>query len=146
MNIIGPPFIPRLGGSVSSVPRAEALGTLIITAVVGTDAAVEAQPRVGAPYRRLRSAQHSQARRYADSNTLSRGVREIAMQFIGSTKLEDFLTPKRAGEPVNAHVVTPPREPAPDFDAMQKVIQGGGEESKAGSESRVQNREISQDK
>jgi hypothetical protein len=46
------------------------------------------------------------------------------MDFIASTKLADFLAPKRSGEPVNVHVVAPVREPAPDFDAMQKVIQG----------------------
>jgi hypothetical protein len=38
--------------------------------------------------------------------------------------LADLLSPKSKGEPVNVHVVQPAKEPGPDFDAMQKVIEG----------------------
>jgi hypothetical protein len=48
----------------------------------------------------------------------------MVMDVIAATKLEDLLTPKGRGERVNAHVVSVPREPKPDFDAMKKVIQG----------------------
>jgi hypothetical protein len=58
------------------------------------------------------------------------------MEFIASTKLADFLTPKRSGEPVNAHVVAPAREPAPDFDAMQRVIKGHPDQARKGVEDR----------
>jgi hypothetical protein len=58
------------------------------------------------------------------------------MEFIASTKLADFLTPKRSGEPVNAHVVAPAKEPAPDFDAMQRVIKGPPDPAREGVEDR----------
>jgi hypothetical protein len=48
----------------------------------------------------------------------------MKMDFIASTKLSEFLTPRREGEPVNVHVVPTVREPQPDFDAMQRVIKG----------------------
>jgi hypothetical protein len=66
------------------------------------------------------------------------------MDFIASTKLADFLSPKREGEPVNVHVVAPASEPCPDFDAMQKVIQGPGPNPKGAENRDHAHREVPQ--
>ena len=39
------------------------------------------------------------------------------------TRFEDLVTPKPIGEPINAHVVENVKEPTPDFDKMQRIIQ-----------------------
>ncbi len=53
------------------------------------------------------------------------------MDPVGSTKLADLLNVKSVGEPVNVHVVESVEEPQPDFDAMQRMIEGT-ERSKTG--------------
>jgi hypothetical protein len=45
------------------------------------------------------------------------------MDFAAAKRLADLLSPKSTGEPVNVHVVQPAKEPGPDFDAMQKLIE-----------------------
>lgn len=52
------------------------------------------------------------------------GGRIMMMAVIAATRLQDVLAPKERGQRVNAHVVSVPREPKPDFDAMKRVIQG----------------------
>jgi hypothetical protein len=48
------------------------------------------------------------------------------MDFVAATKtpLSDILSPRAEGEPVNTHVVERAAEPKPDFEKMQRVIQG----------------------
>ena len=46
------------------------------------------------------------------------------MDFIASVKISDVLRAKNIGEPVNAHIVELPREPLPDYDAMEAMIRG----------------------
>ena len=46
------------------------------------------------------------------------------MNFIAATKLGEALQPKSVGQPVNIHVVPARKEPQPDFDAMQRLIEG----------------------
>jgi hypothetical protein len=46
------------------------------------------------------------------------------MDFVASTKLADILTPRAEGDRVNVHVVVRAAEPKPDFDEMQRVIEG----------------------
>lgn len=67
----------------------------------------------------------------------------MVMDVIAATKLEDLLTPKGRGARVNAHVVSVPREPKPDFDAMKKVIQG--REPEPGAHLEPTKRQIPQD-
>ena len=42
---------------------------------------------------------------------------------LATGSVRDLLRPRRSGEPVNVHVVESVREPAPDFDAMQRTIE-----------------------
>jgi hypothetical protein len=53
----------------------------------------------------------------------------MAWDSVASTKLADVLRPKSTGEPVNAHVVKSVREPQPDFAAMKRIIEGGGQKA-----------------
>jgi hypothetical protein len=48
---------------------------------------------------------------------------------VASTKLADLLKPKSPGEQVNVHVVQSVREPQPDFAAMQRLIESGGQKA-----------------
>ncbi len=48
---------------------------------------------------------------------------------IASTDLLKALRPQTRGEPVNVHVVPAVKEPEPDFDKMQRIIQGPQEVS-----------------
>ncbi len=48
---------------------------------------------------------------------------------IASTDLLEALRPQTRGEPVNVHVVPAVKEPEPDFDEMQRIIQGPQEVS-----------------
>ena len=41
-----------------------------------------------------------------------------------SLSLEDALRPRRAGEPVRMHVVAAVSEPAPDYEAMRRLVSG----------------------
>jgi hypothetical protein len=51
---------------------------------------------------------------------------------LAALKVSDLTRPTSAGETVNAHVVPAVREPAPDFDAMRRVIEGQGAQSQDG--------------
>jgi hypothetical protein len=58
------------------------------------------------------------------------------MNFIAVTKLGEALQAKCVGQPVNVHVVPAREEPQPDFDAMQRLIEGSDKpttESKSGT-------------
>ena len=48
---------------------------------------------------------------------------------VASTDLREALRPQPRGEPVNMHVVPAVKEPEPDFDEMQRIIQGPQEVS-----------------
>ena len=41
---------------------------------------------------------------------------------IASLKLIELLTPKPRGEYVNGHVIQSVREPAPDYEAMRRLV------------------------
>ena len=46
------------------------------------------------------------------------------MHSIAAIDVADVLRPKNLGQPVNVHVVQLPREPIPDYAAMQETIKG----------------------
>jgi hypothetical protein len=46
------------------------------------------------------------------------------MDSIASIRVSDVLRERNVGEPVNVHVVQLPREPTPDYQAMQELITG----------------------
>ena len=62
------------------------------------------------------------------------------MDFAAATKLADILAPKPEGERVNSHVVERAPEPTPDFEKMQRVIQG--QEGPAVADSEPRDRKI----
>ncbi len=47
------------------------------------------------------------------------------MQAFGSTDFTEVFRPKPVGDTVNVHVVPAVLEPKPDYDAMQRLIEGG---------------------
>ena len=47
------------------------------------------------------------------------------MDYLGSTDFTEIFKPKPVGEKVNSHVVPAVAEPKPDYDAMQRLIDGG---------------------
>ncbi len=51
------------------------------------------------------------------------------MDISALSALSDFLKPTSHGEPVNVHVVPAMAEPRPDFDAMQRIIEGKPEQT-----------------
>jgi hypothetical protein len=52
------------------------------------------------------------------------------MHSIASIRVSDVLRAKNIGEPVNVHVVQMPREPIPDYDAMQELIKSNSDENR----------------
>lgn len=46
------------------------------------------------------------------------------MKSFGSTDFSEVFKPKPIGEPVNSHVVPAVPEPQPDYEAMQRLING----------------------
>lgn len=46
------------------------------------------------------------------------------MDIVGYADFTELFQPKPVGQPVNAHVVPAVREPAPDYAAMQRIIEG----------------------
>jgi hypothetical protein len=63
---------------------------------------------------------------------------------IGSIDLEQLFRPKPVGEPVNMHVVERVKEPEPDFEAMQRIIESGVEREKVPPRDESERREISE--
>jgi hypothetical protein len=61
---------------------------------------------------------------------------------LGSSDLEQLFRPKSVGEPVNTHVVERVKEPAPDFEAMRRVIETGVEREKVPARDEPERREI----
>jgi hypothetical protein len=47
------------------------------------------------------------------------------MNGLGSTDFSEVFKPKSVGEPINVHVVPAVAEPAPDYAAMQRLIESG---------------------
>lgn len=47
------------------------------------------------------------------------------MEVFGNIDFTEMFTPKPIGETVNSHVVPAVPEPRPDYDAMQRLIEGG---------------------
>lgn len=43
-------------------------------------------------------------------------------QSVATLDLSEILKPKSVGEPVNNHVVLAVREPAPDYEAMRRLV------------------------
>lgn len=44
---------------------------------------------------------------------------------LGNTDFSEVFRPRPVGEPINVHVVPAIPEPAPDYAAMQRLIEGG---------------------
>jgi hypothetical protein len=61
---------------------------------------------------------------------------------LGSTDLEQLFRPKPVGEPVNTHVVERVKEPAPDFDAMRRIVETGVEREKAPARDEPESRKV----
>jgi hypothetical protein len=57
------------------------------------------------------------------------------MNSIASIRVSDVLRAKNIGEPVNVHVLQLPREPVPDYDAMQELIKDSNGEDRSSIES-----------
>jgi hypothetical protein len=54
--------------------------------------------------------------------TVSNLERQMSGQSIASLKITEILRPKSEGEPVNGHIVPAVHEPAPDYEAMRKLV------------------------
>ena len=46
------------------------------------------------------------------------------MSSIAAMDVTEILRSRRVGETVNSHVVESVRQPAPDFDAMKRAVEG----------------------